>query len=138
MRKGRLYSQKAHAQIANDIPILLFGSENWILSPSLLDRLEAFQGEIYRPKNCEAIEIPFVTLSRLVLKSPSVAARVSVQKPNLLFKLTSGEESIGCHVFSSIAANDYSHFDLYKNIGRWKINWTVVVPLMLCFTLKPV
>ena len=30
------------------IPILLFGSENWILTDPLLDQLEAFQGEIGR------------------------------------------------------------------------------------------
>ena len=30
------------------VPILLYGSENWILTVSLLDRLEAFQGEIGR------------------------------------------------------------------------------------------
>ena len=30
------------------IPILLYGSENWILTTPLLDRLEAFQGEIGR------------------------------------------------------------------------------------------
>ena len=40
----------------------------------------------------------FLETTRL---APSVAARV-----NLLFKVTSGDESIGCHVFSSIAAND--------------------------------
>ena len=28
------------------IPILLFGSENWILTDPLVDQLEAFQGEI--------------------------------------------------------------------------------------------
>ena len=35
-----------------------------------------------------------------------VTARAFIQKLNLLFKITSREESIGCRVFSSIAAND--------------------------------
>ena len=30
------------------IPILLFGSENWILTDPLVDQLEAFLGEIGR------------------------------------------------------------------------------------------
>ena len=44
----------------------------------------------------------------------SVAARVFIQKLNLLFKVTSGEESIGCHVFSSIAANDLQSLRLIQ------------------------
>ena len=87
------------------IPILLFGSENWVLSPSLLDRLEAFQGEIGQ-RIVKLSKFHLLLSMRLALKWPSVAARVFIQKLNLLFKVTSGEESIGCHVFSSIAAND--------------------------------
>ena len=52
--------------------------------------------------------------TRLALKWPSVAARVFIQKLNLLFKVTSGEESIGCHVFSSIAANDLQSLRLIQ------------------------
>ena len=119
------------------IPLLLFGSENWILSPSQLDHLVAFQGEIGR-RIVKLSKFHSLLSTRLALKWPSGAARVFIQKLNLFFKVTSGEESIGCCVFSSIAANDLHTHKLYKNVCRWKINWTVVVPLMLCFTLKPV
>ena len=30
------------------MPILMFGSENWILTEGLIDRLEAFQGELVK------------------------------------------------------------------------------------------
>ena len=52
--------------------------------------------------------------TRLALKWPSVAARVFIQKLNLLFKVTSGEESIGYHVFSSIAANNLQSLRLIQ------------------------
>ena len=68
------------------IPILLYGSENWILTTPLLDRLEAFQGEI----------------GRRILK----LSRIFIQKLNLLFKINSEEDSIGCHIFSKLAAKD--------------------------------
>ena len=66
------------------IPILLYGSENWILTTPLLDRLEAFQGEI----------------GRRILK----LSRIFIQKLNLLFKINSEEDS--CHIFSKLAAKD--------------------------------
>ena len=35
-----------------------------------------------------------------------VAARIFNQKLNLLFKINSEEDSIGCHIFSKLAAKD--------------------------------
>ena len=58
--------------------------------------------------------------TRLAMKWPSVAARVFIQKLNLLFKVTSGEESIGCHVFSSIAANDLQSLRLIQECRSLK------------------
>ena len=102
------------------IPILLFGSEKWILSPSLLDHLEAFQGEIGR-RFVKLSKFHSLLSTRLALRWPSDAVRVCFQKLNLLIKVTSGEESIDCRVFSSIGANDPE--SLCMNVGRWKINW---------------
>ena len=41
--------------------------------------------------------------TRVALKWPSVAARILTRKLNLLFKVSSRGESIGCHVYTSLA-----------------------------------
>ena len=87
------------------IPILLYGSENWILTTPLLDRLEAFQGEIGR-RILKLSKFHSLLSTRLALRWPSVAARIFIQKLNLLFKINSEEDSIGCHIFSKLAAKD--------------------------------
>ena len=87
------------------IPILLYGSENWILTTPLLDRLEAFQGEIGR-RILKLSKFHSLLSTRLALRWPSVAARIFNQKLNLLFKINSEEDSIGCHIFSKLAAKD--------------------------------
>ena len=87
------------------IPILLYGSENWILTTPLFDRLEAFQGEIGR-RILKLSKFHSLLSTRLALRWPSVAARIFIQKLNLLFKINSEEDSIGCHIFSKLAAKD--------------------------------
>ena len=84
------------------VPILLFRSKNWILTDSQLDHLEAFQGEIGR--RILRLSKSHSTLAiRVALKSPSVAARILTRKLNLLSKVSSEGESIGCRMYTSLA-----------------------------------
>ena len=84
------------------IPILLYGSENWILTASLLDHLEAFQGEIGR----RILKLSKFHSTLSALKWPSIAARVLIRKLNLLLKISSEENSISSRIFSQLAATD--------------------------------
>ena len=72
------------------IPILLFGSENWMLTDSLLDRLEAFQGEIGR-RILKLSQFHSTLATQIALKWPSVSARILIGKLCLLSKVSSGE-----------------------------------------------
>ena len=75
------------------------------MAAPLLDRLEAFQGEIGR-RILKLSKFHSLLSTRLALRWPSVAARIFIQKLNLLFKINSEEDSIGCHIFSKLAAKD--------------------------------
>ena len=83
------------------VPVLLFGSENWILTDSQLNHLEAFQGEIGRILRLSKSHSTLAT--RVAFKWPSIAARILTRKLNLLSKVSSGGESIGCHMYTSLA-----------------------------------
>ena len=87
------------------VPIFLYGCENWILTTPLLDRLEAFQGEIGR--RILKLSLFHSTLSvRLALRWPSVPARILIQKLNLLAKISSDEDTVGGRIYSKLSAID--------------------------------
>ena len=89
------------------IPSLLFGCENWVLTDSMLHKLEAFQGEIGR--RILKLSKHHSTLStRLGLRWPSVTARILISKLSLLVKLREGEDSIGSQIFSSVPQGSLS------------------------------
>ena len=46
------------------LPALLYGAENWILNPVLVDRLESFQGELAKRILCitQTLRPPWSTL----------------------------------------------------------------------------
>ena len=87
------------------VPILLYGCENWILTSSSLDRLEAFQGEIGR-RILKLSKFHSSLSTRLTLRWPSVAARILIRKLNLLSRISSEEESTSGRIFSHLAATD--------------------------------
>ena len=87
------------------VPILLYGCENWILTSSSLDRLEAFQGEIGR-RILKLSKFHSSLSTRLALRWPSVAARILIRKLNLLSRISSEEESTSGRIFSHLAATD--------------------------------
>ena len=81
------------------VPVLLFGSENWILTDSQLNQLEAFMGEIGRrilklPKSHSTLA------TRVALKSPLVTARILTRNLNLFSNVSSEVESIGCRMYN--------------------------------------
>ena len=61
------------------ILILLFGSENWIITDPLVYQLEAFQGEIGR-RILKLSKFNSTISTRLALKWPSIATRIIILK----------------------------------------------------------
>ena len=66
---------------------LLFGCENWVLTDSVLHRLEFFQGEIRR-RILKLSRYPSTLSTHLDLRWPSITARILISKLNLLAKLS--------------------------------------------------
>ena len=79
------------------VPVLLFGSENWYLTESLLDKLESFQAEIGR----RILKLPrhhSGRATRLTLEWPSMTARILQRKLLFIQRASTNEESLG-HLF---------------------------------------
>ena len=79
------------------VPVLLFGSENWILTDSMLHQLESFQGEIGR----RMLKLSKYHSTLLALKWPSITARIFIRKLSLLSKVCQEGNNIGNKIFSS-------------------------------------
>ena len=82
------------------VPVLLFGSENWILTDSMLHQLESFQGEIGR-RMLKLSKYHSTLSTRLALKCPSITARIFIRKLSLLSKVCQEGNNIGNKIFSS-------------------------------------
>lgn len=84
------------------VPILLYGCENWQLTPNLIHQLEHFQGEIGR-RILKLTRNHSTFSSRIALRWPSVAARILIKKLNYLCRLKSIEssESIASKLYHS-------------------------------------
>ena len=84
------------------MPILLFGSENWIISDSLLYKLERFLGELSKralkwPKHLSN------TCAVVTLDMETIRCRILCQKLNFLRKLLEdGATGIGAAAFRSL------------------------------------
>ena len=122
------------------IPInfLLFGSEIWLLTDSLLlDRLEAFQGEIGR-RILKLSKFHSTLATRIALRWPSVVARILIRKLDLLSKVSSGGFSIGCQIFSNLKETDPQSIRITQEclFLEEKLNCYGVTKLMLLQGLK--
>ena len=82
------------------VPVLLFGSEIWILTDSMLHQLESFQGEIGR-RMLKLSKYHSTLSTRLALKWPSITARIFIRKLSLLSKVCQEGNNIGNKIFSS-------------------------------------
>ena len=76
------------------VPVLLFGSKNWILTDSMLHQLESFQGEIGR-RMLKLSKYHSTLSTRLALKWPSITARIFIRKLSLLSKVCQEGNNIG-------------------------------------------
>ena len=86
------------------VPVLLFGSENWILTDSTLRLLESFQGEVGR-RILKLSKHHSSLSTRLGLRWPSVTARIFLRKLSLLSKVCKESDNIGSHIFSELHQN---------------------------------
>ena len=88
------------------IPILLYGSETWLLDSSTIKVLESFQCEIGR----RILRLPkhhSKTVVRLGLQWPSVSTRILIRKLTFLAKLLSStDDKISGRIFTSLAIVD--------------------------------
>ena len=96
------------------LPVLLYGSENWVLNCSLLQALESFQAELGR----RVLKLPkFLsnTVPLLVLNCPTMFARVLCNKLSFLICVCRGKStSLSTHVFRSIAVSDVTSMSIVK------------------------
>ena len=65
----------------------------------------AFQGEIGR-RILRLSKFHSTLATRVALKWPSITARILIRKLNLLYKVSSGEELIGCRIYASLSITD--------------------------------
>ena len=95
------------------LPVLMYGSESWILNASLLQALESFQAELGKRililSKFTANNIPL-----LVLKWPSMCARLLCSKLSFLHHVCNGSSSLSTQVFRSLATSDASSVSLIK------------------------
>ena len=102
------------------IPILLYGSETWLLDSTSLNSLESFQHEI----GCRILRLPkFYAKSavRISLHWPTVATRILIRKLSSLSKLLSGsEDTISRRVFTSLAMEISTRYPESNNVECWK------------------
>ena len=82
------------------VPVLLYGCENWILTDSLLHKLEMFQAEIGR-RMLQLSRYHSCLSTRLALRWPSVATRILVEKLCLLSKVCQNGSTIGGQIYSA-------------------------------------
>ena len=85
------------------LPVLLYGSENWVLTEQLISRLEAFQGEVAK----RILKLPkwsSNTAANVVMSWPPVRARILVQKLGFLHRLVSEMRGrLGGRVLASLS-----------------------------------
>ena len=96
------------------LPVLLYGSENWVLNCSLLQALESFQAELGR----RVLKLPKFssnTVPLLALNWPTMCARILCNKLSFLIRVCRGKStSLSTEVFRSIAVSDVTSMSIVK------------------------
>jgi hypothetical protein len=95
-------------------PVLLYGCENWFLTDTLLQQLEAFQGEIGR-RILRLSKYHSTLATRIGLDWPSITARIFVRKLSLLHKICTNHDSIGHRFYLSITATSSQPLQLIES-----------------------
>ena len=83
------------------MPVLLYGCENWILTDSLLHKLETFQAEIGH-RMLQLSRYHSCLSTHLALQWPSVTTRILVEKLCLLSKVCQDGGTIGSQIYSAL------------------------------------
>ena len=97
------------------ISVLMYGSESWVVNVTLLKRLESFQAEIGK----RILRLPKYTSNNiplLVLRWPSMCARILCSKISFLFRTCSDDDgsSLRAQTFAAIAATDVNSLSIIK------------------------
>ena len=93
------------------MPILMYGSELWILNSTLHNKLESFQAELAK----RILRLHSSSSNhgcRIALHWPSMRARVLCSKFSFLIKVTQGDDSLSYEVFRSLAASEVESIQL--------------------------
>ena len=86
------------------LPILLYGVENWVMSPECVRKLECFQGEIAK----RILQLPkwySNTAACVALGWNSLHATCTIRKLRFLHRVMSNKESICYRTFSAMVDN---------------------------------
>ena len=95
------------------MPVLMYGSESWVLNSSLLSKLESFQSELR--KRISKYSITTNNIPLLALRWPSMCARLLCNKLSFLHHICNGQStSLSTQVFRSLAASDSSSISLVR------------------------
>ena len=104
------------------IPILLYGSETWLLDSTSLNSLESFQHTI----GCRILRLPkFYAQSavRIGLHWPTVATRILIRRLSFLSKLLSGsKDTISRRVFTSLAMENIYDISIVQQCRMLEAN----------------
>ncbi len=95
------------------MPVLMYGSESWILNATLLKKLESFQAELGR-RILHLHSHSSIRGCRIALHWPSMRARVLCSKLTFLLKLLNGQDFLSAQVFRSLAASNVESIQLVR------------------------
>ena len=108
------------------IPILLYGVENWVMSPESIRMLECFQGEVAK----RILQLPkwySNTASSVALGWNSLHSVCTIRKLRFLLRVMTNEESI-CHRAFSAMVDDVEALCLVRECReleeRYNSNFT--------------
>ena len=115
------------------VPILLYGSETWLLDSTSLNALESFQHEI----GCRILRVPrrySKSAVRIGLHWPSVATRVLIRKLGFLSKLLSGTmDTISRRIFTSLAMENVFETSIVQQCKMLEANLSTCI-LVKCLS----
>ena len=111
------------------LPILLYGVENWVLSPESIRMLESFQGEIAK----RILQLPkwySNTAAIVALGQNSLHSVYTIRKLRFLNRVMTNEQSI-CHRAFSAMVDDVESLSLVRECReleeRYKTNFTSAI-----------
>ena len=111
------------------LPILLYGVENWVLSPESIRMLESFQGEIAK----RILQLPkwySNTAAIVALGQNSLHSVCTIRKLRFLNRVMTNEQSI-CHRAFSAMVDDVESLSLVRECReleeRYKTNFTSAI-----------